>query len=219
MRECRFCKKEKPIEDFVKHKTGRRSYCKQCHNEKYCPKKGCVRDSNSRWSSNSINWIRAVKERDGYRCKNCGTTEKLHAHHIVPWKEDFNLRFDIDNGETLCSTCHLREERKRDGLFPVSKETQFKKGDIPKNAIKKGSVPWNKGIKLKPEQIGGKETQFKKGQIAPNKGKKIEVSEESKKTQFKKGVSASPETQFKKGMIPWNKGLKRNEHDKTRNRQ
>lgn len=163
MRICKFCLLEKPIEDFVKHKTGRRAYCKKCHNSKYYKSKGGIRDSNSRWSKNSINWIRAVKERDGYQCKKCGTTEKLHAHHIVAWKDNLELRFDVTNGETLCASCHIREERLKDGRFPVNVQTQFKKGQIPKNAIKKGNIPWNKGIKLLPEQIKGKATQFKSG--------------------------------------------------------
>ncbi|NMD00601.1 MAG: hypothetical protein GYA62_12905 [Bacteroidales bacterium] len=52
-------------------------------------------------------WSFAVKERDGFKCKfpNCKTDKYLNAHHIV--KRQFkSLRWDLDNGITLCSGHH-----------------------------------------------------------------------------------------------------------------
>lgn len=56
-------------------------------------------------------WAVSVKKRDGYKCRNCGTEKDLHAHHIIKWKDDMGKRFDLNNGITLCRSCHCREER------------------------------------------------------------------------------------------------------------
>jgi len=53
-------------------------------------------------------WARAVKERDGYRCQECGATERLHAHHIRDFASYIEGRFDLTNGITLCLQCHLK---------------------------------------------------------------------------------------------------------------
>lgn len=51
-------------------------------------------------------WVKAVKERDKWTCQECGACEKLHAHHIKRWKDYPDLRYDLNNGITLCHTCH-----------------------------------------------------------------------------------------------------------------
>lgn len=51
-------------------------------------------------------WRDSVKERDGNKCRKCGATDRLHAHHIKAWRESPDLRYDIDNGLTLCAPCH-----------------------------------------------------------------------------------------------------------------
>jgi thymidylate synthase (FAD) len=55
-------------------------------------------------------FIKSVLERDGYRCKRCGSGKKckrgLHAHHIKPWAGNKDLRFDVNNAVTLCRPCH-----------------------------------------------------------------------------------------------------------------
>ena len=58
----------------------------------------------------AVKWAKKVKERDGYKCQKCGSTENLQAHHIVPWLQDDagRLRYDLNNGVTLCRTCHLK---------------------------------------------------------------------------------------------------------------
>lgn len=54
----------------------------------------------------SRTWTRAVLNRDGHRCRRCASTEYLHAHHIVLVSERPDLAEDLDNGITLCATCH-----------------------------------------------------------------------------------------------------------------
>lgn len=56
-------------------------------------------------------WRKAVFERDNYTCQICSAkgSEKnvtLNADHISPFALYPNLRFDIDNGRTLCVECH-----------------------------------------------------------------------------------------------------------------
>jgi len=51
-------------------------------------------------------WRESVKERDGHKCIECGSTSRLHAHHVKRWRDYPELRFSLDNGVTLCSRCH-----------------------------------------------------------------------------------------------------------------
>lgn len=48
----------------------------------------------------------AVLKRDGYMCQKCHSTEKLHCHHIVPYKTDPGKSEDTDNCITFCRKCH-----------------------------------------------------------------------------------------------------------------
>lgn len=51
-------------------------------------------------------WRKQVYVRDGYTCKMCGAKKKLEAHHIKLWAHFPELRFDVNNGITLCKKCH-----------------------------------------------------------------------------------------------------------------
>lgn len=53
-------------------------------------------------------WRKAVYERDRFTCVMCGISGvKLHADHIKPFAYYKDLRYEIDNGRTLCAPCHL----------------------------------------------------------------------------------------------------------------
>lgn len=51
-------------------------------------------------------WVKAVKDRDGWKCVECDATDRLHAHHIKRWKDYAELRYEVSNGVTLCHKCH-----------------------------------------------------------------------------------------------------------------
>ena len=53
-------------------------------------------------------WRKAVLERDNSTCQDCGTTEKVEAHHIravIDYPEGI---FEVKNGLVVCEDCHNR---------------------------------------------------------------------------------------------------------------
>lgn len=101
-------------------------------------------------------WRKAVFERDGYACVSCNSTvNKLHAHHIKSFDEYPELRVDIDNGLTLCTSCHNKHHHlgscpwnKGKKLTPehIENLSKSKLGKTCKNGFKKGIEVWNKGL-------------------------------------------------------------------------
>jgi len=57
-------------------------------------------------------WRKAVFERDNYICIICGYDKGhiLQADHIKPFAHFPELRFDVDNGRTLCKNCHKKTD-------------------------------------------------------------------------------------------------------------
>lgn len=59
-------------------------------------------------------WRTSVFERDNYTCMDCGIRSGcgkkifLHPHHLVSVFKDESMVFDINNGITLCASCHGR---------------------------------------------------------------------------------------------------------------
>jgi predicted restriction endonuclease len=53
-------------------------------------------------------WRKDVYKRDQYCCRwpNCNLKKKLNAHHIRTWAQFPGLRFDVNNGITLCKYHH-----------------------------------------------------------------------------------------------------------------
>jgi 5-methylcytosine-specific restriction endonuclease McrA len=56
-----------------------------------------------------------VKKRDEYICQHCNYEgpDHLEAHHIIGRSKLPQYRYDMDNGITLCWTCHDVEHSKR----------------------------------------------------------------------------------------------------------
>jgi len=62
------------------------------------------------------NWSKQVRKKDNKRCVYCGSTKKLHSHHILSKAKHPEWALFIDNGITLCEPCHI-EEHKLNGLI------------------------------------------------------------------------------------------------------
>ncbi len=53
-------------------------------------------------------WRLSVYRRDTFKCKigNGDCKGRIEAHHILPWREYEELRYEINNGITLCHFHH-----------------------------------------------------------------------------------------------------------------
>lgn len=158
MKNCKVCGKKKEFSEFWKNGKYYRGRCKDCYRTRFYPKPTGIISStqfkkgNIPWNKvndtpekrkrfstpKTLKWRESVKKRDGNKCTKCENTKTLHAHHIVPWKENEELRYDISNGTTLCSSCHGKLEG-------------FQKGQVSLNKGKKGQKAWNKGIPMREE--------------------------------------------------------------------
>lgn len=109
--------------------VGKQLICEQCHRlfdthpykiregkGKYCSL-DCYRaaianpdrpeQTKERFTREYKEWKRAVLERDNFTCQKCGATGAgLAAHHNKSFKDNPELRIDLDNGITLCRNCH-----------------------------------------------------------------------------------------------------------------
>jgi hypothetical protein len=54
------------------------------------------------------NWRKSVYSRDKWRCRwpGCNATKYLNAHHIKTWANFPGLRYELNNGITLCKRHH-----------------------------------------------------------------------------------------------------------------
>lgn len=64
--------------------------------------------------SNYEKWRKLVFDRDSFICCMCHQVGgKLQAHHIKEWSKYEELRYNIDNGVTLCVECHKSFHKSR----------------------------------------------------------------------------------------------------------
>lgn len=69
-------------------------------------------------------WMRAVKNRDGWKCKisNNDCSGRLEAHHILNWRNHPELRYEVNNGITLCHFHHPLKINDEMRLVPIFRE-------------------------------------------------------------------------------------------------
>ena len=74
-------------------------------------------------------WRQKVFERDDFTCQDCrarcgdGKAIYVTAHHIKSFYKHPKLRFNVDNGITLCEICHCRIDKYRAKF--MKSEVQF----------------------------------------------------------------------------------------------
>lgn len=94
-------------------------YAKQAVGENSAHWQGGITPENAkiRNSKQMAEWRTAVFKRDDYCCQICKARGvHLHAHHIVPFSVNTDLRFALDNGQTLCKECHRMVHSGTNGL-------------------------------------------------------------------------------------------------------
>ena len=78
--------------------------------------KGGVTQKNRliRTSVEMKDWRLKIFNRDGFKCQSCGQVGgELECHHIKGFADYPDLRFDINNGITLCVSCHIKVDKYR----------------------------------------------------------------------------------------------------------
>lgn len=76
-------------------------------------------------------WMRQVKNRDGWKCRitNQECSGRMEAHHILGWMEYPELRYQINNGITLCHFHHPRKRSDEKILSPFFQDLVIVKAD------------------------------------------------------------------------------------------
>ena len=64
-------------------------------------------------------WRSAVYARDSRECQLCNSRKRIEAHHIKRWSDFPQLRFDPNNGVTLCKVCHKKITNSEDSWEPL----------------------------------------------------------------------------------------------------
>lgn len=77
-------------------------------------------ESKDRRSSTYNNWRKEVWLRDNFKCKiaNPDCSGRIEVHHILNWKDYPELRYQINNGITLCHAHHPRKRVDEAKLSP-----------------------------------------------------------------------------------------------------
>lgn len=72
-----------------------------------------IRERRARKNLSYKEWRIGVYSRDNYQCQICGKKSRnLHAHHLMGFHQNVDLRYDISNGVTVCEKCHIEFHRR-----------------------------------------------------------------------------------------------------------
>lgn len=121
---------KKMPESFIEKNRNRMIGNKYCVGKKHTEefkenrKKSWTGKNNPNWNNGSSrsyktgyyspkykNWRMSVFTRDSFTCQECGVKHTyLTAHHIKSFAYYPQLRFELDNGITLCQDCHKKTD-------------------------------------------------------------------------------------------------------------
>jgi hypothetical protein len=79
-----------------------------------------VKRQEERNNPNDKQWKYAVYKRDNFICRinNQDCSGRIEAHHILSWNDYPELRFNINNGITLCHAHHPKKRAEEKRLSP-----------------------------------------------------------------------------------------------------
>lgn len=117
-RKCQICNSDFYIED-IRDKKGRFTGGSSCR-QKYCSDE-CCKKAETIWQKKGREkrWFGGKREeilkRDNYKCRFCGSTERLMVHHEDgkgrkqhPREVTYIINNNVNNLITLCSSCHSK---------------------------------------------------------------------------------------------------------------
>jgi hypothetical protein len=91
------------------------------HSWNYIEDRSKLKPDNQSWKDplNDI-WLKSVRNRDGWTCKikNTDCKGRLETHHILPKRDFPELKYDVNNGITLCQFHHPRKRKDEYELSP-----------------------------------------------------------------------------------------------------
>ena len=70
-------------------------------------RKSNKKSTKTRRNSKLKDWSIAVRTRDGFKCKSCGSGRNTHAHHLVSKYYHPKYAYVLNNCITLCKNCHI----------------------------------------------------------------------------------------------------------------
>lgn len=101
-----------------RYKTGNVKFCslkcrvEYCVGDKSHTWKGGLTDKNiiERGRAKYSNWRKNIFKRDNFECQKCfdNNGHNLNVHHINNFSTNVKLRYDVNNGITLCKSCHKK---------------------------------------------------------------------------------------------------------------
>ena len=66
------------------------------------------KNKHKRTNSSHQRWAKSIKILFEFKCFNCGKTENLESHHIIPVSMNKRLSTNLKNGICLCHDCHKK---------------------------------------------------------------------------------------------------------------
>lgn len=105
------------LESFRKQKCGDK-------HPRWIKDRSKLQKSDSHLGSAYNEWRTNVYKRDGFKCRmeNTDCSGKIEAHHILRYSEFPELRYEINNGITLCHKHHPRKKIDEEMLSPYFRE-------------------------------------------------------------------------------------------------
>jgi 5-methylcytosine-specific restriction endonuclease McrA len=123
----------------------------------------------NRYTKKYLDWRASVLKENLYTCRVCGMSIyntniknlKLQAHHIKPYAKYPELRYEVLNGEVLCSKCHINTHKKNGGDKNEPNTEKFSRRVTQKNKGN-GSTTGNGSLQINNKFVGKKHKWTKK---------------------------------------------------------